>query len=161
MHHEPLERRAEALPACRVRPRTHLVALDVEGGVPLFGRALEREVALDDAGRMVACWWDRLPLEYPGLALDTFVVLPAGLRGLVVLDAAPRVPALAAVLGWFKARTAEAYALGVERDGWRPHPGALWARDDQVVAVRDADELKRIRVYLLASPARWNRTVPL
>ncbi|HPN32919.1 MAG TPA: hypothetical protein PK843_00255 [bacterium] len=57
----------------------------------LFGDVTDGEMRLNAAGQMVQSVWDELPLFYPGVDIDEFVVLPNHVHGIVILvGAAPR-----------------------------------------------------------------------
>ncbi len=161
MHHEQAQSAPATLPGNRLHAGMYLVTLYLQDGAPLFGNVAERALALTAAGRMAAYWWERLPVEFPGLGLDTYAVMPNHVRGLLALAAGPHVLALGQALAWYKAQTVRAYALGMQEQGWPPPYGELWQRDDYIHEVRDGNELKRIRVYILASPVAWNRPIPM
>ncbi len=57
-----------------------------------FGKVVNGEMRLNDAGRMVLAEWNRLPERFPHLVLDAFVVMPNHVHGiLVITDPAPTV----------------------------------------------------------------------
>jgi len=51
----------------------------------LFGQVTDGEIHLNDAGQMVQTVWSELPLFYPGVQNDAFVVMPNHVHGIVVL----------------------------------------------------------------------------
>jgi hypothetical protein len=47
-------------------------------------------MVLSEAGRMVQTVWEEIPVHYVGVAIDTFVVMPNHIHGIIVLvGAAP------------------------------------------------------------------------
>jgi REP element-mobilizing transposase RayT len=52
----------------------------------LFGDVVDGEMVTNDAGRIVQAIWKALPLHYPGVALDEFVIMPKHVHGIIVLD---------------------------------------------------------------------------
>ncbi len=57
----------------------------------LFGEIVEAEMRLNDAGRIIQTTWDDLPNHYANVEIDTFVVMPNHIHGIVVLvGAGPR-----------------------------------------------------------------------
>jgi REP element-mobilizing transposase RayT len=51
----------------------------------LFGEIAEGDMRLNDAGRMIWAEWDALPLRFPTIELDAFVVMPNHVHGIMVL----------------------------------------------------------------------------
>jgi len=61
----------------------------------LFGDVADDEMRMNDAGRMVESVWNHLPINYPGVTVDAYVVMPNHFHGIVVLvnepvEAGPR-----------------------------------------------------------------------
>jgi putative transposase len=52
----------------------------------LFGDVIDGEMHLNDAGRMVETVWTEIPAFYPGVDIDSFVIMPNHLHGIVVLE---------------------------------------------------------------------------
>jgi REP element-mobilizing transposase RayT len=59
----------------------------------LFGDVVDGVMCLNDAGRMVQSVWDELPVYYPGVETDAFVVMPNHVHGILVFVGAPLVGA--------------------------------------------------------------------
>jgi REP element-mobilizing transposase RayT len=51
----------------------------------LFGDIADGVMCLNDAGRMVADWWLRLPDRFPGVAVDEYVVMPNHFHGIITI----------------------------------------------------------------------------
>jgi hypothetical protein len=49
----------------------------------LFGRIEDGQMILNDAGRMVDMVWDQLPIRFPHLELDEFIVMPNHIHGIL------------------------------------------------------------------------------
>jgi len=61
----------------------YFVTVCTQNHVCLFGDVADGEMRLNDAGRMVHAVWDALPLHYPGIGIDAFVVMPNHVHGIV------------------------------------------------------------------------------
>jgi putative transposase len=69
----------------------YFVTIVTQDRVCLLGEVVEDSMRLNDAGRMVRTVWDELPIFYPGVDIDEFVVMPNHIHGIIVLvGAAPR-----------------------------------------------------------------------
>ncbi len=51
----------------------------------LFGHIIDGQMRLNDAGGMIQTVWDEMPLNYPGIETDEFVVMPNHIHGIVVI----------------------------------------------------------------------------
>ncbi|HEY9152899.1 MAG TPA: transposase, partial [Anaerolineales bacterium] len=48
-----------------------------------FGSIHDAEMDLNDAGRMIAKWWQELPNKFPIVDLGTFIVMPNHFHGII------------------------------------------------------------------------------
>jgi REP-associated tyrosine transposase len=153
------------------QPGAYFVTICTKNRACLFGEAVDGKMLLNDAGRMVQTVWDEMPVHYVGVAIDTFVVMPNHIHGIVVLvGAAPcgRPPlgqaqgpaptigiSLPDVMHRFKTMTTKQYANGVKCSGWLSFPGQLWQRNYYEHIIRDEKSLNHIRQYIADNPAQW------
>jgi putative transposase len=145
----------------------------------LFGNIHDNKIDLNDAGRMIEEWWEKLPDKFPTIDKDASVIMPNHFHGIVaIVGAAPcgrptsgrtspvsnQIPqghpqggptALGNILDWFKTMTTNAYIRGVEQYRWQPFPGKLWQRNYYEHIIRDENDLNSIREYIITNPARW------
>ncbi len=57
----------------------------------LFGNIINEKMVLNDAGQMVKMIWDELPINYPGINIDEFQIMPNHIHGIIILvGAGPR-----------------------------------------------------------------------
>jgi REP element-mobilizing transposase RayT len=67
----------------------YFVTICAHHWVCLFGDIVDGEMRLSDAGRVVEATWEGLPSQYPGVALDVFVIMPNHFHGIMVIDCIP------------------------------------------------------------------------
>ena len=148
----------------------------VDRRLPLLGDVVDEEMRLNAAGEMAESVWAALPRRFPAVRLDTFVVMPNHVHGIIVIDhsdtvttterATTRVAptgapdagrriALGDVVGAYKSLTTVEYTRGVAIHGWPRFRGRLWQRNYYEHIIRDDRSLERIRAYILDNPARW------
>jgi putative transposase len=142
------------------------------------------QVVLSPLGESVVAAWTALPVHFPGVVLDAFVVMPNHLHGIVIImdpaavnvagisvagvgakhpaiaDASPlHVPhrALGTTSGSIPALIQNAKSVSARRvNQLRGTPGALvWQRGYFEHIVRSHDELDRLRTYIEQNPLRW------
>lgn len=151
------------------QPGAYFITICTQDRAHLFGEVVDREMRLNDAGRIVREEWFKTAQLRPYVRLDEneFVVMPNHVHGIIWIvddvgatrrvapttDAAPHGPksgSIGAIIGQFKsAATKSINAL-------RGIPGAPgWQRNYYEHIIRDEDALNRIRAYILTNPLRW------
>jgi putative transposase len=127
----------------------------------LFGEVLEGTLVLNEAGAAVQRVWVGLPLRFPQVKLDAFVVMPNHVHGIIILqasasttateqDAASSAPTLGRVMRAFKSISA-IRVNGVLSRSECP----VWQRNYYEHVVRGETDLHRIRQYIVDNPADW------
>lgn len=144
----------------------YFVTVVAQGRECLFGDVMGGVMRKNDVGRMVRRVWNTLPDRFPNVGLDTFVVMPnhvhgvlwihgvgAPLAGALTSDGvgARPTPTLGDVIGAFKSIT----TVQNIRTAGMFRPGILWQRNYWERIVRDDAELDRIRRYVADNPAHW------
>ncbi|MDP9365227.1 MAG: transposase [Chloroflexota bacterium] len=135
----------------------YFVTVCTWGREPLLGEIVSGEMRCGPAGLAVQHARESLPLRFPSLALDAFVVMPNRVHGILALGADPSPPlgtpttTLAAVLRAFKSVSA------VEANRALGRPGQpFWQRSDHDHIVRHDRALAHVRRYIADNPARWD-----
>lgn len=137
---------------------------------PLFGAVRDGAVELNEFGRIVHAVWTDLPVRFPHVHPRDFVVMPDHCHGILTIvgagfprpvDAAadgsngwgPPSGSLGQIVAYLK------YTSTVRINASRRSPGIpVWQRDYWDRAIRDPDELERIRAYIVENPQRWGAT---
>jgi putative transposase len=115
----------------------------------IFGEIINGEMILSNSGELTLEIWEGLPLRFPTIELDAFVIMPNHVHGMICLTQTEAVT-ISTVLRAFKSLSARAInqELGrAERPAWQKR---FWDR-----VIRDAAELERIRMYILNNPQSW------
>ena len=108
----------------------------------LFGRVADDRVDLSPIGVIVELAAGGMGEFHPGVALDSFVVMPNHVHAILYLDRGRRPPPVPAVVGAFKARAS------------RRADRALWQRGYHDRIIRDEHELSALREYIETNPLR-------
>jgi REP element-mobilizing transposase RayT len=164
------------------RSGPYFVTICINQRQQLLGEIHQGEMHLNSVGNMVQTVWQELPLYYPGVELDRFILMPNHLHGIVVLEnhAGGTIEGLGAIandqvgattgglplregkrLGLgdvvhrFKSLTTAKYRHGVEQLGWMPFDQRLWQRNYYEHIIRDESSLQRIRQYIVNNPLSW------
>ena len=119
----------------------YFVTLCIQDRANLLGTMEGPHVELSPAGEMVREAWEAMPEHYASVGVDTYVVMPNHLHGIVLLRGADHpedaVTALGDVVKRFKSMTTRLYVAGVESDSWPRFNGRLWQRNYYEHIIRD------------------------
>ena len=155
----PYRKKPNRLPEYDYRqPGTYFVTLCRHDPRISFGEVLAGEMAPNAVGRMVLAEWQALTVTIPGIGLDSVMLMPDHLHGIVVLGADPEIrswPSLGEVVGRFKNASNQRYFAKVREGAWPPIDKRVWQLRYWDRVVRNERELERIREYIAANPARW------
>lgn len=67
----------------------YFVTIVTQGRECLFGELVDGVMQLNAAGWMIQSVWEEMPVFYPGVDKDEFVVMPNHIHGIIVLVGAP------------------------------------------------------------------------
>ncbi len=110
--------------------------------VPLFGHIENSTLVPSQIGCAAEQEWLALPTRILGLTLDTFIVMPNHLHGIIWLGEGNTLP-LAKIIALYKA--------GVSRICQQ----SIWQRNFHERVIRDEQELFFARQYIEQNPLRW------
>ena len=159
-------------------PGAYFVTICVQGGECLLGQVVDGEMLLNEWGQIAWDCWQAIPEHFPHVELDTWVIMPDHVHGIIIITesavraqhAAPlqeRIPqherapvqsprtnvqpgSLGAIVRSFK--SAATRRINQLRD----MPGTpFWQRNYWEHIIRDDRSLNRIREYIDNNPARW------
>jgi putative transposase len=134
----------------------------------LFGKVVDGQMQMNEYGQIVWACWKEIPLHFPHVELDAFVVMPNHVHGIIILapvgarhkvGAPHAVPppfgkpvpgSIPTILRSFKS------AVTKRINALREVPGApVWQSNYYEHIIRYEREWGHIREYILNNPARW------
>ena len=143
----------------------YFITVCTHNRMPLFGEIPEDEIILNDAGRIVWECWEAIPNHYPHAELDTFIVMPNHIHGIIFLTDTIHVGAglkpaptptgtkrhplseIVRALKTFSARRIN------EHRGTAGVP--VWQRNYYEHVIRNESAINDIRHYIVHNPAKW------
>ena len=131
----------------------YFVTICTQNRLPLFGYVHRDLMCWNAAGGMAAAFWDAVPAQFPGVLLDSAIVMPNHTHAIIVLDAGG--VSLSESVQWYKIRSTNAYIRGVKDHGWERFPGRLWQRSFHDHIIRSEASWEHIRYYIMTNPAQW------
>ncbi len=123
----------------------------------LFGEIIDDDMQLNDAGRIVKTIWQEIPIHYPQVELDEFVIMPNHFHAIFYIrppeqGAASSAPTVGQIMRRFKSMSAIAVNKSLPRSS-QP----LWQRNYWERVVRDEKELHGLQEYILNNPRQWTQ----
>ena len=146
----------------------------------LFGEVVAGQMVMNDIGRIVFAAWQGLPLRFPSVTLDEFVVMPNHVHGILIFEggesgagadaladtigwagntegaekegAASSAPTLGQVMRAFKSLAAVSANRLLGRTEW-----PLWQRNFYEHIIRTEQVFEKARRYIAENARRWER----
>ena len=132
----------------------------------LFGEIVQDEMHASDIGALVSRCWDEIPIHFPDAELDSFVLMPNHLHGIIVLRDTPQRTldvsekfgkpvsgSIPTIVRSFK--SAVTRAVGMHVGARHAVPLRVWQRNYWEHVVRHESELAQIREYIENNPGQW------
>jgi REP element-mobilizing transposase RayT len=163
------------------QPGAYFVTICTNGGKCLFGEILNGNMRLNDAGQIVRQCWCNIPVHFPHIELDGFVIMPNHIHGILIIQdtasvgrenfSAPssaqtplhqakglpqtgrRQPGTSKTIG----SVVRGFKVGVTK--WIRQNTAIhlvWQRNYWEHIIRNEPEFNRIREYIQKNPAQWH-----
>jgi len=165
-HPEIHHRRSIRLPGYDyTHPGAYFVTLCAHQRQCLFGEISRGTLALSPAGEQVKALWLRLPLHFPNLELDEFVIMPNHIHGILQLSDQPITPnstvqtqepagtqsgSVGAIIQNFKSVSSRR----LRRYGNLANQ-PIWQRNYYEHIIRNPEDLARIQTYIQTNPLSW------
>ena len=142
----------------------------------LFGKVMDGEMVVNDLGRAVEKLWLEIQEHFDGVNVDTFVVMPNHLHGIIEIDNEGRISSVAArhavpqhednfemfgkpvrgsiptIIRSFKSAVTKQYHEMTNTQNAR-----LWQRNYYEHVIRDEKEYQAIYDYILTNPQNWEK----
>jgi putative transposase len=134
----------------------------------LFGEIRNGKIALSECGRIVDDWWQQIPVQYSGVVLDEYVIMPNHIHAIIIINGDAvnpvgaihelplqrrvkrRVMALPKIIGYFKMNSAR------QINQMHNTPGCpVWQRNYWEHIIRNERSLYKIREYIRNNPLYW------
>jgi len=120
-----------------------------------FGQITNGIMYLNAIGMIVNTCWNEIPIHYPSVELDAFVIMPNHLHGILVFDDLVSVSAHSRSLGVIVSTFKAAVTRRIAKLTLTEPPTRLWQRNYYDHIIRNEADLNRIREYVMSNPERW------
>ncbi|SUB59661.1 Transposase and inactivated derivatives [Phocoenobacter uteri] len=96
----------------------------------LFGKIIDNEVILNDAGNMIKKWYQNIEDKFKDIFCLDFIIMPNHIHFILHIDS-PNDKTdsnIIAIVQWFKIMTTNEYIKNVKKNNWQPFNKKLWQR---------------------------------
>jgi len=116
-----------------------------------LGEVAEGKVSLSSYGEIVAREWQRIPGRHPRVTLDSWILMPDHLHGILILGPVAQedeiASSLGTIVGQFKSKSTKSVRA--------MYRGFAWQERFHDHIVESHEELNQIRTYIRQNPERW------
>jgi REP-associated tyrosine transposase len=165
------------------QPGAYFITVCTRDHACLFGHVVNGEMHLNDAGEIAQRCWEDIPRHFPHAALDTMVIMPNHVHGIIAITDTPhsckgeasvppdtsgdpsgthasplRQRPIGTQPGSLSAVVQNFKSISTRKiNAARGAPGTpVWQRNYYEHIVRNEAELTAIRDYIMANPLRWD-----
>jgi len=146
-------------------PGKYFVTICTHDHKCIFGEVMDDTIRLSSAGNIVKKYWTEIPRHYTDVVLDTFIIMPNHMHGIIILTEpvgaiheSPlpktmrqrRKMKLSKIIGRFKMTSAKEINIFQ-----RTHGMHVWQRNYYDHIIRNEKELNNIRDYIINNPLKW------
>ena len=133
----------------------YFVTICAHGKVCLFGDVIGSEMKVNELRRKVQAVWNGLPVHYPHVATDAFVVMPNHVHGVIVIRAGLK-PAPTARHGLSEIiRGFKTFSARMINEFRKTSGTPVWQRNYYEHIIRNDADYDRIAEYIDNNPQRW------
>ena len=157
----------------------YFVTICTHQGTGLFGDVVDGDMVLNEWDKIVQSCWHAIPEHYPTAELDTFVIMPNHIHGIIVIkngnveaqDIAPLQPtdqptrgatstnvtpnSLGSIVRSFKAAVTRRIRQSLPMDDHT----AIWQRNYYEHIIRNQESFNQIREYIVHNPGKWTEDI--
>ena len=134
-----------------------------------FGEIADGKIRISEIGEIAEKYWFEIPVHFPFVKLDAFVVMPNHIHGIIIIDKpnidnvetqniaslqqspknkfGPQSQNLASIV--------RGYKIGVTKNAKTIKPLWKWQSRYHDHIIRDNDEHQRIKNYIINNPKNW------
>jgi len=137
------------------QPGGYFVTFCVREHACELGQIIDGKMTLSDTGRIVHDFWIQIPVHFPNVSVDMFVVMPNHVHAILMIEGRggvtpPLRPTLGQIVAYYKHQTT-AQINQLDDNAGVP----FWQRGYYERIIRNERDLQAIRKYILENPLKW------
>jgi putative transposase len=147
----------------------YFITICTTNSIHYFGKVVDGTMQLSAIGKIAQQCWNEIPLHFPFVILDEFVVMPNHIHGIIIIDKpvpvqtqdfvsltdkplnkfGPQSKNLASIIRGFK--------IGVTKSARLINPDFAWQTRYHDHIIRDQKAHERISNYIQNNPSNWEK----
>ncbi|GHV03855.1 hypothetical protein FACS189485_07990 [Spirochaetia bacterium] len=136
----------------------YFITTCVQNREHMFGKIVEGEMILNDAGETVKMVWDELPQHYFNIQLDAFVIMPDHIHGIIIITEPKSIHAESCSHGLSEiVRGLKTFSARKINELHNTPGKKLWQRNYYEHIIRDEREYLNIAQYIENNPQKWEK----
>jgi len=164
-------------------PGYYFITICTQNRECLFGNISQRMLEINNAGEMIKKEWTNLTQRFNHIIIDEFVIMPNHLHGVIhitggqpfraindysknrvkIIDNTDLIEppsgtsenSISRIIQGFKSISTVNYIESVRINHWPPFEKHLWQQNFYDHIIRNMEELKEIRGYIMNNPLNW------
>jgi REP element-mobilizing transposase RayT len=133
----------------------YFITLCLKNRAHILSSVHNGKVFHSDIGNMMSREWYKLPIQYSGIKLHNFIVMPDHLHGIIEIVDPNNKVTISEMMANYKSITTCHYSTGVHNAGWPRYQKKLWAYSFWDIILKDAEAFKNCAQYIDSNPLRW------
>jgi REP element-mobilizing transposase RayT len=167
MHHDPKKPQRKIIRLKGYdysKPGYYFITTSTQNKLCLFGQIVNREMILNEAGKMVHNEWLMLTNRFNNIVLHRFVVMPNHFHAILEIVSSSKGKGENAteikrktvgdMIGAFKSIVTVNYIQGVKQSNWKPFYKKLWQRSYWDIIFKTQESYYRISAYIKENPSK-------
>jgi REP element-mobilizing transposase RayT len=150
------------------QPGAYFITICTKARQYLFGNVINGEIKLNYLGQIAFNCWQEIPEHFPNIELDTFVVMPNHLHGILLITEIvgtwqchvqpsrqfkkPISSSIPTVIGSYKSAVSKRINLVLQTKGQ-----SIWQPNYYEHIARNEETLNEIREYIVNNPQNWDK----
>lgn len=123
----------------------------------IFGEVRNGCMILNEFGTIARDQWFQIPIRFPSVTLDEFIVMPNHIHGIIVLHKPAAAVTVGNVVGAYKSLVVTHCMNYVKTHQPDTFLGKLWQRNYWDQILNDDDRFECTRHYIRNNPAKWDK----
>jgi putative transposase len=138
----------------------YFVTICTENRECLFGNIIDGKMRLNEAGNIAETCWKKIPLHYPSVMLDEYIVMPNHIHGILSInnpsESTQNTNKFQKIISGSIGAIVRGYKTGVTK-WFRANTNIfmVWQRNYYEQVIRDEADLNHIREYIIYNPTNW------
>ena len=147
------------------RAGLYFITICVQNRAPLFGKIINNDMILNDAGQMIDNEWLALSDRFQNIRLHEYAVMPDHFHSILEIVANDTAGAtlvvdqnktLGDMVGAFESITTVKYIRAVKNNNWPTFDRKLWQRNYYERIIRNEKSFQNITNYIIKNPSKWD-----